>query len=387
MTEVVFPNEAGALLQMRAAALLRETGVAIEQLGAIKPAALRKRVELRLATDLESRRQDLRKLLDGGGGPLSDGAWNKLHRLRTELDALFEETLALMEGAALRKAGLDGGCLLADRLADEISVLTPENWNAFTVLDTDEFYAGSTRVIRVRFPADSFWDLPVVAHEFGHFVGTTLTVMRRGKEVLALEEELADAGSPDHRSWLHESFADVFATYVIGPAYGLSCAFERFNPVAADKDDDHPAPNTRLALIEGVLAAYADGHPHDGYDRMISRIHDVWAAQTTEAGVHGTIGLREPFGRWLAFSLGLLRAALPLAAYDGWWRTTVLAKQLGDGERVDDVTKWSLRDIVNAAWLARTVAPGGEATDRIAQRAHALAELRCLEVRDVRHPK
>ncbi|MEV7026891.1 hypothetical protein [Kitasatospora sp. NPDC093558] len=381
--EVVL-NEAGALLRTRAATLIRETVAAIDALDEIEPEALRARVQVRLVADLEGRLREVRKLVDGQADVPLDRAWSDLSYHRVRLNDLFEETLALMEGAALRRSWQDGGCRLADRLADEISVLTPEKWNAFTVLDTEEFYAGSTRVIRVRFPGDGFWDLPIVAHEFGHFAGPKIIDIE-DESVHPLAEKLKEVGeeTPAHWPWLHESFADIFATYAVGPAYGLVCALDRFDPAAADQDNDtHPAPNTRLALILGTLAVCDDGQ---NYGRVMEKIRAVWAVQTGEAGSEGKIELREPFDQWLDFSLRLLRDRLPSAMYKGWVRTADLSRLLGGDARAE-ATDWSLRDIVNAAWRAR-IRENGDAPGWIAQRACALAESRLLEVRHVRAPR
>src|SRR4051812_39358217 len=82
---------------------------------------------------------------------------------------LFEECLALRQGLAGRAAGIDGEiCRFADRLMDDLCSDADIGWRRFTVLATGESYTRVSDVIRVRFPAVSVWDLPVLAHELGH---------------------------------------------------------------------------------------------------------------------------------------------------------------------------------------------------------------------------
>ncbi|MFC0844807.1 hypothetical protein ACFH04_13970 [Streptomyces noboritoensis] len=350
---------------------------------------LRGRVATRLSTAFHLRGVEARELLteiDDGVTPAT--LWPKLYRLQLELDELFEETLSLVEGAALRAARLDEGyCKLADVLLDEIGGKTPVAWDSFTVLGTEEIYARSSRVIRVRFPSRSFWDLPVVAHEYGHFAGPAVTVDGGVRTVHPLEDLLDDArkrAAGAHWPWLHELFADAFASYVLGPAYGLACAYERFDPaVARQGTETHPAPNLRIAAIGTALERLNQDHR---YDQPLNAMRAVWSSGTTEAGTEDEEGLTEPFDSWIDTCMTFMSGHLSQARYEGWWTAQELAQHFADEEqeglvrrrsRPDEV--YRMCDVVNAGWLARIRAADPGARLRIARQARSLAEFSVLQ--------
>lgn len=385
MCPEVAPDQTSVLLQARVAALTAHIDAAEASTQSIG-SGLRERVEARLATEFNLHRIEVRQLsLEVAGGVSPAQLWPRLYRLQAELDDVFEEALDLVEGAALRASGLDDGyCRLADALLDEITQRTPVKWESFTVLGASEYYVRLSRVIRVRFPSKSFWELPIVAHEHGHFVGPALTVYKGGRTVHPLEELLSQARDRDAQywSWFHEVFADVFAAYVVGPAYGLACAIERFDPVAARLETlTHPAPNTRMAVIDATLSALNEDRL---YDRALAAMREAWGAGTSEAGTVADAELAEPFVGWLRESLDLLFAHLPYARYDddSWAQALGLVGRLGDGTGVKSAidARWLIRDLVNAAWLARIGAANENVRRGIAQRARTLAEQSVSEV-------
>ncbi|NUK01528.1 hypothetical protein [Streptomyces lunaelactis] len=373
----------GGLLRTRVESLIGQIGAARTSGQAIGP-ELRGRVATRLTTAFHLRGVEARELLteiDDGVAPTT--LWPKLYRLQLELDELFEETLSLVEGAALRAARLDEGyCQLADVLLDEIGGKTPVAWDSFTVLGTEEIYARSTRVIRVRSPGRSFWDLPVVAHEYGHFAGPAVTVDGGARTVHPLEDLLDDArkGSPSaYWPWLHELFADTFASYVLGPAYGLVCAFDRFDPaVARHGTETHPAPNLRIAAIGAALDRLNQDHL---YDQALNAMRAVWSSGTAEAGTEDEEGLTAPFDSWIDACMTFMSGHLSQARYEGWWTVLEVAQHFGDEESDGLVRRRSgpdgayrMCDIVNAGWLARIHAVDARARLRIARQARSLAE-------------
>lgn len=370
------------LLRNRVDALIAQIDAAQSSVASIEPNELRERVEVRLLIELGRRREEARELssaiLDG---PQS-GAWTHLFVLQTDLAGLFEEILALVEGAALRAASFDDGyCHVADAMLDEIVRKTDVPWGAFTVLGSREFYARSTRVIRVRYPSRSFWELPVVAHELGHFLGPELKRTDGAQWVHPFVDMLeeARADQPHYWSWLHEVFADIFATHVLGPCYGLACAFDRFDPVEArDHSATHPAPNTRMAVIAAVL----DGSGAIEEAAWVRRaMLTAWRSSTGDAGTadgaEGLGALPEPFRSWFTASSDLLAEFLPTAGYNGWLRAMLLAQQLTAADAPADVSLGHsdgqrIRNVVNGAWLARLRAVDDSTTPRIARQAWQL---------------
>ncbi len=378
------PDAAAGLLQHRVVALIRRIKAGTRSAQAIEP-ELRGRVGTRLTTALRLREIETRELLgaiETGTAPVDP--WTELYRLQLACDELFEETLSLLEGAALRAARLDDGyCGIADALLDEIGELTPVAWDSFTVLGTEEIYVRSTRVISVRFPSRSFWDLPVVVHEYGHFAGPAVTVDGGARTVHPLEDQLQRtrrARSDAHWPWLHEVFADAFATYVLGPAYGLACALDRFDPAAArDGTPTHPPPNLRIAAIVAVLDRQ---NPDRRYDHVLHTLRTAWSGATAEAGTSEPAALTDPYGSWLDDCMTFLTGHLAEARYGtGWWSAQELAHGLGGDEYGEaphlvpgPAAGHRMRDIVNAGWLARIGTTDDRARREIERQARELAE-------------
>lgn len=100
--------------------------------------------------------------------------WAELAAAKSACNDLFAEVLALLESAWARQLGLDQGlCALADHLLHDLDARagTGPVWGRVTTIGTSEFIRYDSAVIRVKFPATSIWNLPIVAHEYGHFVG------------------------------------------------------------------------------------------------------------------------------------------------------------------------------------------------------------------------
>src|SRR5262249_51406054 len=103
--------------------------------------------------------------------------WKQFQEIQDRCQYLFRECLAFMQGALIRVTALDNGlCQIADSL---IKVLNHRagnlGWDRLTVLADAEFYRDMADIIRLRFPGMNIWNLPVVAHEFGHYAGPQLS--------------------------------------------------------------------------------------------------------------------------------------------------------------------------------------------------------------------
>ncbi len=152
------------------------------------------------------------------GGPPVQGQsswWKELSEVRGECAIPFAECLAFALGPLVRgipwqgSRGLDNGlCNIADEMLNELSVRTPQSWSRRTVLSDSEFMTDPAQIIRLRFPVTSIWDLPIAAHEFGHLLG--LSPKSRFQRLI---ESLARGYQ--ERNWVHEHFADLFATYLL----------------------------------------------------------------------------------------------------------------------------------------------------------------------------
>src|SRR5580698_440487 len=102
-------------------------------------------------------------------------------------------------------------------LAAAVTLRTPQ----LTTLAESEFYRRSSRVIRLRYPASTVWDLPVLAHEFAHSFGPLWLVQNavdpHPRETFVRDADLGSLRIND------EYFCDLLATFLLGPAYACTC--------------------------------------------------------------------------------------------------------------------------------------------------------------------
>jgi hypothetical protein len=371
-----------ALLAARVRQLLSDVAVVKDALDRFQP-ELRRRVEIRLGTAIARRWHDIQELSEAvdAGKEYEADLWASWHALSAEVDVLVEESLVLLHGSALRqsrgpgKPGLDDGyCTLADALIDELVARTPVGcWSSFTVLGRSEQFSLMTQAITVRYPGASLWELPAVAHELGHFAGPLL-VQEHGLRLEHPLQTLSDAvGNGDTRIgwWLHELFADVFAAYLIGPAYGFTSVMLGFDPLRAYLPDrTHPCPMVRVHAIASTLRALEGagmGWAADEVKRLWTKLVDASEASPSPAA-------GDVLDHLVPQLLEMLTACLPVSGYAGWVEAQHLASKLsGDGDAVPGPST-TLADVLNAAWLARLTAPTPGAVDKIEERAKAACQ-------------
>jgi hypothetical protein len=329
--------------------------------------SLRDRVEARLSTELtrlDRRRVDLGTRVTNNQ-PL-DGCWRDLRTLEDDCAKVFGECLAFVEGAWARAHQLDEGlCAASDMLLDDLGHWSDVPWNRFTLLATSERYQELAGIIRVKYPDVSVWALPLVAHEFGHYVARELRQTDGGEARYPFQDRLkvADEGRGEAlhtKQWHHlqEYFADVFATYTMGPAYAAAFMLLRMNPLQAQGESlTHPSGAARVHGILWMLDAMEEREKaafRSSFRDVTTMLRDVWAQAVQGAGIAGGL---TPAATTLAAQrtselFGILTAATPPQLQFGWaaWlRAQAIAADLS-ATPPDGATR---RDIVNGAWLAR----------------------------------
>ncbi|MFD2092896.1 hypothetical protein [Blastococcus deserti] len=334
---------------------------------------LYERIRIRIGTHLAraGRRADETLAEAERADTTAADVWAAVHALRWEVDELLEECLLLLSGSSDRAAKFDDGfCTLADALVDELVARTPMgHWSSFTVLGRDERYSRASRIIQLRFPRPSVWQLATVAHELGHFAGPALVNdqdLRTSNPLADIGEELGD-GSPQSWAWLEELFADAFATRLLGPAYGFMCTLDAFDPLLARvPTESHPAPDQRVAVIASMLKRAGD----DQMEWASDRITRLWAELVDAAD--GAAG-REPVGDspFCDALADLLVEVLPVSAYEGWTKADKIATDLlaNKNPRADGI---AMSDALNGAWLARQRSISARAVDEVAIKAEEL---------------
>lgn len=367
--------DAKVIFEARLRKLTRDVSAMNHALERLDP-SLRRRVEIRLGTEVARHRREVEALQQGfqtGERHLAD-SWAGLHALELEVDALVEECLVLLHGSALRTLDLDDGyCILADALIDELVSRTPlGHWSSFTVLGRSEHFRRTSRAIRIRYPGASLWDLPVVAHELGHFVGPMLSD-DRGFRVEHPLEELGDrlCGEDEQaRSWLLELWADAFGAHMLGPAYGFTSAALGFDPLLAHvADDTHPSGAIRIRAITDTLR----GLGNDGEAWAAEQVESLWGRLMQASEVEPPDGGVDPTEEWLPELRQFLADHLPVSGYRGWREAERIADALSDQSHQANVpTSATLADVLNAAWLARLAAPNPYVTDTIEKQARTM---------------
>ncbi len=322
------------------------------------------------------------------GEPLAD-CWSELDRLRVRAQELFGEYLALAEGAWARGRGVDGGmCSLADALIAELDDRLHLGWDRFTIPADSEFFGQLAQVVRVRVPTLGVWDIPLVAHELGHYAAERLEdTVREGyvrRVVTPLRDLLDEAAEKSDAEWAvtHEYIADAFATYALGIAYPYACVLLRFDPTRARVPGyTHPASAARVELMFGLLERMdAAGDGLSKYGKRAATLQALWqqalAAVGPEAAGDGTSG--EPPVQKL---FDLLRQTRPAGSYATFHRAQSLAPRIAEAapappEPAAVPPQTTMVDVINAAWLARmdSLDAGEATTERIRQSATELCE-------------
>lgn len=293
----------------------------------------------------------------------SEETWHALAGWEDTDAKLFRQALAHVQavgGAALPPSGAKP---LADGLVAELGAKLPIGTPPVIAPDVGDSFSDFVGIIRLRYPPAGIWDVPIVAHEFGHFAAYRLTSWKDGlqrsqdvhefvSEQLEAKGIKIDVEKEKWISWLNELFADAFATYCLGPAYALSALLLRFDVTEAHSSQKtHPSSAARAVTILGILREMNQekGKP---YKWAIDVLENQWKKllQFAEAGACN--------GDW-AFELasqlyGLVHKVAPAARYENWhYADEQLQYVLRDTKKIPE-HPFTARDLLNAAWLART---------------------------------
>jgi len=362
-------------------------------------------LKLRLKPCFDELVHDLRERLKDVGTRVAAGdsvasCWQKFHKVDGECVDFFGECLAFSLGDIVRapEAGLDGGlCAVADVLLDELSRKSNVRWRRLTVVSEREYYQDLAQIIRLRYPATTVWDLPVAAHEFGHFAGPNYQTEDKpprfpfgdylSKEV---EKAVKDGELPKQaENHIQEYFADLFAVWALGPAYGCTCILGRFDPSQdpfagsyTHPGDGHRAHAVLWALEQMDAENKRSFKP--SFNDSIVRLRDHWQACLAAANPLESVITkkeRELRDRRIKELWAVVTTHFRPVRYDSWGRAANLAGRtmqvttknlLAAGSSKGDV----LRDVLNAASRMRLTTEGEDAWRAISARALEL----CREV-------
>jgi len=312
---------------------------------------LRERVRVPFGDLIAERQNDLKRLrkLIENNLALEEG-WSSFQNTKKDCESLLKECLDFIQGALARSARIDFGlCRIADALLREIGHRSDISWTRFTTLAVGEFFHDIAQIIRVRFPDSSIWSLPVACHEFGHFAAS-----------YPIQQILEGARFNDATSipFLRELFADLFATYALGPAYACTCILLRFDPTKANVDGvEHPSSTKRVYFILKALDKMDKSEVTRPYRTVIENLSELWEQSVVPQGAGLEAAASAQLNVWLErFYLALNKkrslkyvwgpasALIPVLTSNSLSEKTI--KQISQANK-------TLSDVLNAAWICR----------------------------------
>jgi hypothetical protein len=284
--------------------------------------------------------------------------WESLEKDRKKCDEIFQEFLSFLGGALIRQNQLDNGvCAIADNLLADLSSRSDIPWTRMTILGEGDFFAEMTEIIRLRFPELTIWNLPIVGHEFGHFVGRELRKRIKDRkqqrdifqEILQKEKREYSNLSQEERekeeAYLYENLADIFATYSLGPAFAFTTILLKFNPNQNQDRESHPSDIKRVYIILKTLEEIQE---NSEYRNIIERLQEGWT------NTFDTLNNRiTDFHKTLNDEISRARFTK-----DDFLRSNVLSEEICQDRTLEELQNlscqgYTLRQIINAAWIGR----------------------------------
>jgi hypothetical protein len=279
--------------------------------------------------------------------------WNEfIGKVYKTSKPVFEDYVDFLSGLALRDAGFDEEiCEIADELLSKaLSAPGMPRWQYLTIPAQRDFVSVAVaRIIRLGFPEWSLWTLPLAAHELGHIVVSETWAVK-------VKDYPADQVSQQH---LREFLADVFATITMGPSYACAALLLRFDVLSAyDETDDDPSYARRAFVILGILDrmnrknSVIPRYATADLD-LPETLREEWEAALLQAKMQGKVDEKK-------------MSALTEYIWDFLCEDSFKYTDFPEGESIYDWPdlllknkeseldgKLQLRDILNAAWIAR----------------------------------
>jgi hypothetical protein len=302
--------------------------------------------------------------------------------LQDATDRALSECLALAVGALAREIGLDdGACEEADLLVEDLADRIDRRLARPTVPGAAEQLHLASDVLRRRVPDHGLWDLPVTVHEFGHVVAHGLAPYSAVSDAVSRPvEEFLGRYDGARRRQAGELFADVFATYCLGPSYPCTLLLHRLDPAAAavaDEHASHPGDASRAFACTWTLNRMQALSPSRPYDRSLGQLEQAWKGlqQDAPAAARLAPGDRTALVAQLESCWRTLEGHLSALRY-AWSRVVrELFEHLEDPSAGPPSGGYSRADVLNAAWLVRLAAlTRGTATGDLERRARDLLE-------------
>jgi hypothetical protein len=318
-------------------------------------------------------------------GELGKGPdWRRYDQLRLEADTLLTEFSEFLAGLALRDSGFDQGiCEIAEDLLKSW-VSADSRGGPLTMPIPHEVVKILSNTVGLTYPEWTLWSLPMAAYEFWGVYA------RKQDKIRAAFEKSAKGVSLDPKKFSFKKprslLADAFATYSMGPAYAFYAFRLSLNPMSATRGGK-PLPSERAEVILEMLDHMDQEEPY-AWKTIIAGLRESWDKAVRAANDGAAALLPQEVRETLKSAVIVLAEALhdqTTADYKvGWWpRVLLWAGELGSGKLPEDSVDAAseMRDVVNAAWMARGTASDRKQIADIAARATQLRDS-ILEKRD-----
>jgi hypothetical protein len=306
--------------------------------------------------------------------------WAELRDVRDDAIGLFTECLGFLGGAVALHAKLDAGrCRIANHLVATLRRAGELPGPVVSVPAEREYVNCMSSLIRLRFPGEGLWDLPVVVHELGHAVCDQLGARAaRDAVIAAAAKEQANPGRL-LVSRYEELWADVFATYVAGPSYAATCLRLRFDPSLAGAPEGlatHPSVEKRAAVILATLGHVEERRRHETGGAIAGSVADTltelqtdWLAELAAADRTAMASqVAKPALAAADSYCALLDSFVPTLRFPGLAIADGARYRLKAGQARPPSA--GILDVLNAAWLARLdIERDGQPVEYLAERA------------------
>ncbi|MCW2687389.1 MAG: hypothetical protein QOH69_273 [Actinomycetota bacterium] len=212
--------------------------------------------------------------------------------LDSKIRPVVTEVQDYLYAVLYRQAGLDNGVgAVAHWMLNDIARRAGVERRVLLSIGEAELIEHTFSMIRMRHQDASVWRLPILVHELGHHVARNLRdVNPNAFAMLPVKTYLEDARDAREHRHLHELFADVFATYVLGAAYPTCVIIQQARPDQGfhDHDQTHPSWPARVHIMLGALRAMSAIDPKDVTAGAFAQMADLnveplWSALTAES--------------------------------------------------------------------------------------------------------
>jgi hypothetical protein len=295
--------------------------------------------------------------------------WRKYGNAVKAARHLEREIFCYVAGRLLHEQGLDQGVgMVADLLLEELAERTGIDNHLITTLEFDfgaeTMDGGETidpliELVRLNFPGAGIWDLPILAHEFGHYAIRELRGVENSDQrpILELVRCLA-AENPGQwqRQHVEEVLADAYATYTVGPAYPLSCIVLRVPPADLDRVwERHPSWRHRVtAMIETLRQMTQMSGKRCFRIAADEDVRPLWLALTGGVGPEPDANDLARLQRWTARITAELHRHVSGLMYDDGRPADNLTHLLTVGTSGESPSAGStVAHVLNAAWRWR----------------------------------